>query len=148
MSADLRIDEELAICEAATQWGVLRMHTYEDGTSSNRIFEHLTGRLIADNVDGPDATFIAHARTGYPIALRRIQELEKQLAAALAERDAAIVDRDQLRRAATVALSNVQAATTYSTWPGYGVCLNAESVLRHALNHTAPLTPDTEATEQ
>lgn len=88
MSADLRIDEELAICEAATQWGVLKMHTYEDGTSSNRIFEHLTGRLIADNVDGPDATFIAHARTGYPLALRRIQELEKQLAAALAERDA------------------------------------------------------------
>lgn len=71
------VEKLLALSAAATQWGVLRLRDYDDGTSHNRIFEHLTGRLIADSVDGPDAAFIASAREHFPELLRRWKRLRE-----------------------------------------------------------------------
>lgn len=80
MSADLRIDEELRICEAATDgpWkefacGVLKGPFWV--VSNERGWEQLT------TFGNPaDATFIAHARTGYPVALRELARLRELLA--------------------------------------------------------------------
>jgi len=77
------LEADLAICEAATQ-GPYRIEPCECGRCDTYFIDVTMsdGRLSK-----ADARFITEARTGWPYAIRRVMELEKELERVRNERD-------------------------------------------------------------